>query len=137
MSHSKKCVVCGETKEVNRNNFFPSKYHDPDGFSSTCAACNVKQSIEREKALSAAKPLYDPESGRQQAKAATKKEGERKREVDKLLASGMKQCSCCKEIKSLQCFAIDNKAYTGYRSQCRDCSAGALKAKRLSAKEGT
>ena len=135
MSNSKKCVVCGETKEVNRNNFFPSKYHDPDGFSSACAACNVKQSIEREKALSKDKPLYDPESGRQQAKAATKKVAERKLEIDKLLHQRLKKCSCCEQVKDVSEFAKDSKSYTGYNSQCRSCSTAKLKLFRDKVKE--
>jgi hypothetical protein len=135
MSHSKKCVVCGETKEVNSTNFFPSKFHDADGYSSTCAACNIKQCHEREAALAASSPNFDPESGRQQAKLRTALVASRKREIDLLLKESRKECSCCHEIKELSEFTEDPKTYTKYSSRCRVCAAKAAKVSRESKKE--
>jgi hypothetical protein len=121
MSNSKKCVVCGETKEVNSTNFFRSKFHDADGYSSTCAACNVKQSHAREAALSAESPLYDPNSKRQ-ARIKARKEMDKKRyEIDTLLEQGLHRCSSCETVKPVSEFHKNSTTYSRYSAVCKEC----------------
>jgi hypothetical protein len=121
MSNSKKCVVCGETKEVNSTNFFRSKFHDADGYSSTCAACNVKQSHAREAALSAESPNYNPMSKRQDGLKKRSKEYYRKLAIDMLLSRGMKKCGHCEEIKPVSEYTPSKMSYTGLSSWCKEC----------------
>ena len=121
MSNSKKCVVCGETKEVNNTNFFRSKFHDADGYSSTCAACNVEQSIAREAALAAENPNYNPDSIRQQRKAALAALAVKRREQDLLLSCGLHVCSDCGETKDVSEFSKNSKTYTKLNTICKQC----------------
>jgi hypothetical protein len=122
MSNSKKCVVCGETKEATTDNFFRSKHHDPDGLSSTCKVCNIKQCHEREAAIAAESPLYDPNSKRQDGLKKRSKAYYRKLAVDLLLARGLKKCSCCEEIKPVDAFSKKSDTYTGFHAWCKACN---------------
>jgi hypothetical protein len=121
MSHSKKCVVCGETKEATTDNFFRSKHHDPDGLSSTCKVCNIKQCHEREAAIAAESPLYDPNSKRQ-ARIQARKEMDKKRQaIDDLLKQGLHLCSSCETVKPVSKFHKNSTTYSRYSAMCKEC----------------
>lgn len=118
----KQCVVCGETKELSTDNFYLSKNHGPDGFSDTCKCCNIEKTKSFEGVITRSSPLYNPDSGRQSIKQKIALEANRKRTIGLLLNKGLKQCSCCLDIKPVAEFNKDKKTYTGYSSRCKPCS---------------
>lgn len=109
----KQCSVCGQFKELSKNNFYPS-IRESDGFHHTCRTCsNVKFKQKEEQRDNA---YFSPQGNIQEA--------QRKKKEEKLLdyINGLKKCSCCWEVKSLSDFYKNKSTSDRLTSWCKQCT---------------
>jgi hypothetical protein len=114
------CRTCGESKPLNGEYFYRSKYHE-GGYNTECIECNVSKTLEIERKLRESNPSYDPNSTHEQERIATAKEYYRKKAITDLLKKGQHSCSRCKQVLPVSDFNKDSSSYSGYASYCNHC----------------
>lgn len=120
MCNQRTCRTCGEAKDLNAENFYPSKYHE-HGYNTQCRKCNIAKTLAQEKALREANPKFDPNSDTEKERLAEAKEFYRKRAIDDLLKKGLHHCSKCGLDLPVEAFAKNKDAYSKLQSICRSC----------------
>ena len=109
----KQCSVCGQSKELSKNNFYPS-LREHDGFHHTCRTCSVDKFKNKEQKRDNA---YFSAQGNIQLARKEKKE-------ENLLnyINGLKKCSRCEEVKPLSDFYKNSKTSDKLTSWCKCCT---------------
>lgn len=109
----KQCSVCGQFKELSKDNFYPS-IRERDGFHHICRTCSSlsfkKKEEQRDNAYFSAE--------------GNVKETNRKKKEENLLnyVSGLKKCSHCKTVKPLSEFYKNNSTSDKLTSWCKQCT---------------
>ena len=109
----KQCSVCGQFKELSKDNFYPS-LRELDGFHHVCRTCSSvkfkKKEEQRDKA-------YFSAQGNIQLKRREKKE-------ENLLnyINGLKKCSHCDTVKPLNEFYKNSSTSDKLTSWCKQCT---------------
>lgn len=133
---SRVCRTCGESKELNSKNFYPSKYHE-GGYNTQCIDCNVAKTIAAEKEYERKNKMWKGlESREAERKEKEAKRAQMRNGVYNALRQGHKTCSCCGQDKELSEFYVDKRHFSGYSSYCKECKKAMGKQRYLSTKEG-
>lgn len=120
MTIQRTCNTCGETKDLNKDNFYPSRYHE--GFFNTqCRKCNVAQTLAQEKALRESNPGFDPNSKEEKKRKAEARQFYRKRAIDDLLKQGLHHCKKCGLNLPVGDFNAKQDSYSGLQPVCKQC----------------
>lgn len=114
------CHTCGETKDLNAENFYPSKYHE-HGYNTQCRKCNIAKTLAKEKERRESSPYFKADSEAEKERIAEAKEFYRKRAIDDLLKKGLHHCKKCGLDLPVGVFAKNKDAYSKLQSICRSC----------------
>jgi hypothetical protein len=112
-SQMKACTVCGQHKELSKDSFYPS-VKNRDGYHDVCRPCSLEAFKKKEE-----KHTVDYFSVEGNIKAAR-----RRKQEEKLIKymSGLKECKCCGQEKSLGSFYRNTKTKDKLTSWCIDCT---------------
>ena len=109
----KACTVCGQHKELSKENFYPS-LKERDGYHHVCRECS----------LEAFKKKEEKHTGEYFSVTGNIKAAKRRKQEEKLVAymSGFKKCKCCGQEKSLDSFYKNSGTKDKLTSWCIDCT---------------
>lgn len=109
----KMCTVCGQHKELSKENFYPS-VKERDGYHHVCRSCSLETFKKKE----------EERTGEYFSVEANVKAAKRKKNEDRLVSymAGFKTCSCCKQEKSLDSFYRNSGTKDKLTSWCKECT---------------
>lgn len=109
----KMCTVCGQHKELSKENFYPS-VKERDGYHHVCRSCSLESFKKKE----------GERTGEYFSVEGNIKAAKRKKQEERLVSymSGFKKCTCCGQEKSLDNFYKNTRTKDKLTSWCKDCT---------------
>ena len=107
------CTVCGQHKELSKENFYPS-VKERDGYHHVCRSCSLTAFKKKEEERPS--DYFSVEGNIKAAK--------RRKQEESLVTymTGFKKCKCCGQEKSLDSFYKNSKTKDKLTSWCKDCT---------------